>query len=292
MKKEQLKWVILIGLSFVWGSSFILMKLAMKHLTPTQVGALRMIIAGLFLLVFFFPKLKKINKRQWKILFYIAVAGTFIPTFLFTFAIEHIDSGIVAILNSFTPLNTLLIGFLFFHYRFTRQQIIGIFIGIIGTILLVGKSAQLNPDDNYWFALLVLAATIGYAINVNVIKKYLSDLDVISIAVGNFAWVLLPSILVLYFTGFFDLQFDKPVLTSLGYVAILAIVGTALAMIYFNKMVQIASPVFAASVTYIIPVVALLWGIWDGEKISWTQILAGAIILFGVYIVNKKSADS
>ncbi len=290
MKNEQIKWLILIGLSFVWGSSFILMKLSMKHLTPTQVGALRMIIAGLFLLVLFFRKLKNIDKRQWKILFYIALAGTFIPTFLFTFAIEHIDSGIVAILNSFTPLNTLLVGYLFFQYRFTKQQLIGIFIGIVGTVLLVGKSAQLNPDDNYWYALLVLAATIGYAVNVNVIKKYLSDLDVVSIAVGNFAWVFLPSVSVLYLTGFFDLQWDKPVGISLGYVTVLAIVGTALAMIYFNKMVHIASPVFAASVTYIIPVVALLWGIWDGERIGLMQILAGSIILLGVYIVNKKEA--
>ena len=287
MNNERLKWLILIGLSFVWGSSFILMKLAMLHLTPTQVGALRMIIAGLFLLIFFYPKLKKINRRQWKILFYIALAGTFIPTFLFTFAIQHIDSGIVAILNSFTPLNTLLIGFLFFHYKFTKQQILGIFIGIIGTVLLVGKSAQLNPDDNYWYALLVLAATIGYAINVNVIKKYLGDLDVVSIAIGNFMWVLPPALLVLYFTGFFQINFDKHVSVSLGYVAILAIVGTALAMIYFNKMVHIASPVFASSVTYTIPIVALLWGLWDGEKISLMQVLAGGIILLGVYIVNK-----
>ena len=287
MNNERLKWLILIGLSFVWGSSFILMKLAMLHLSPTQVGALRMIIAGLFLLVFFYPKLKQINRRQWKILFYIAVAGTFIPTFLFTFAIEHIDSGIVAILNSFTPLNTLLIGFLFFHYKFNKRQILGIFIGIVGTVLLVGKSAQLNPDDNYWYALLVLAATIGYAINVNVIKKYLADLDVVSIAVGNFMWVLPPALLVLYFTGFFQMDFDKSVAVSLSYVAVLAIIGTALAMIYFNKMVHIASPVFASSVTYTIPIVALLWGLWDGEHISLMQVLAGGIILLGVYIVNK-----
>jgi len=287
MNNERLKWLILAGLSLVWGSSFILMKLAMLHLTPTQVGALRMIIAGLFLLVFFYPKLKEINKRQWKILFYIALAGTFIPTFLFTFAIQHIDSGIVAILNSFTPLNTLLIGFLFFHYSFNKRQILGIFIGIIGTVLLVGKSAQLNPDDNYWYALLVIAATIGYAINVNVIKKYLSDLDVISIAIGNFMWVLPPALLVLYFTGFFQMDFDQSIAVSLGYVAVLAIIGTALAMIYFNKMVHIASPVFASSVTYTIPLVALLWGLWDGEHISLMQVLAGGIILLGVYIVNK-----
>jgi drug/metabolite transporter (DMT)-like permease len=289
MKNNQLKWAILAGLSFVWGSSFILMKLAMINLSATQVGALRMIISALFLLVFFYPKLKLIDKKQWKVLFYLALAGTFIPTFLFTFAIQHIDSGIVAILNSFTPLNTLLIGFLFFHYAFSKRQMLGIVIGIIGTVLLVGKSAQVNPDDNYWYALLVLAATIGYAINVNVIKKHLSDLDPISIAVGNFVWVLFPALVVLYFTGFFQITFDKTVYTSLGYVSVLAIVGTALAMIFFNKMVHIASPIFAASVTYTIPIIALLWGLWDGEHITVLQILAGAVILLGVYVVNSQS---
>jgi len=288
MSKEQLKWLIFIGLSLVWGSSFILMKLAMLHLTATQVGALRMIIAALFLLAIGGKSLKKINARQWRILFFIAVAGTFIPTFFFTFAIQHIDSSIVAILNSLTPLNTLLVGYFFFHYLFNKRQIWGILIGFLGTILLVGAGATSHPESNYWFALLVLVATIGYAINVNVIKLYLADLDTMSIAVGNFAWVLVPAILVLYFTGFFNLDFDTAVNTSLLYVAVLAIVGTALAMIYFNKMIKLASPVFVSSVTYTIPVVALLWGLWDGEQITLLQILAGGVILLGVYIVSSE----
>ncbi len=288
MKDKYLKWIIFAGLSLVWGSSFILMKLAMKDLSATQVGALRMIIAALFLLLIGVKSLRKIDKRQWRILFFIALAGTFIPTFLFTFAIQHIDSGIVAILNSFTPLNTLLVGYFFFHYVFSKRQIAGIIIGILGTVLLVGVGALTQHNANYWYALLVLAATIGYAINVNVIKLYLADLDTMSIATGNFAWVLLPALVVLYATGFFQLDLTTPqVYTALGYVAILAIVGTALAMIYFNKMIKIASPIFASSVTYTIPLVALLWGLWDGEQISWMQILAGGVILLGVYIVNK-----
>ncbi len=288
MKNNQLKWLILIGLSLVWGSSFILMKLALIHLSPVQVGAFRMIFAGVFLLLIGFKQLKKINKRQWRYLLYISIAGTFIPVFLFTFAIQHIDSSIVAILNSFTPLNTLLVGYLFFKYVFNKQQIIGVIIGIIGTVLLVGESASTNPNDNYWYAFAVIAATIGYAINVNVIKKDLSDLEPMAIAVGNFTWVLIPSVIVLYFTGFFELNYThQPILGALGYTLVLAVIGTALAMIYFNKMVQISTPIFAASVTYTIPIVALLWGIWDGEKISLLQLFAGAVILLGVYITNK-----
>jgi len=288
MKDNQLKWIILIGLSFVWGSSFILMKLAMLHLSPTQVGALRMIISALFLLLIGFNKLKQINKRQWMILLLLSIVGTFVPVFLFTFAIQEIDSSIVAILNSFTPLNTLLFGYFFFQVLFTKRQIWGIIIGIIGTVLLVGNSASVNPDDNYWYVMLVLAATIGYALNVNIIKKHLSDLDPMAIAVGNFTWVLIPSLIVLYFTGFFSIDYmHAPILTSLGYTTLLAIVGTALAMIYFNKMVQISTPIFASSVTYTIPLIALFWGIIDGEQIMLTQFLAGAVILFGVYVVNS-----
>ncbi len=288
MNNQQLKWLIFAGLSIVWGSSFILMKLAMQHLSPTQVGALRMIIAGLFLMLIGGKKLLYITKRQWRILFLIALAGTFIPTFLFTFAIEHINSGIVAILNSFTPLNTLLIGYFFFHYSFNKRQVSGILIGIVGTALLVGSGINGNNGDNYWYALLVLAATIGYAINVNVIKLYLADMDTMSIAVGNFAWVLIPAFIVLYYTGFFYENFTQPpVNQSLLYIVILAVIGTALAMIYFNKMIKISSPVFASSVTYTIPIVALFWGLMDGEQISPLQMAAGVIILIGVYITNQ-----
>ena len=207
---------------------------------------------------------------------------------MFTFAIQHIDSGIVAILNSFTPLNTLLVGYFFFHYLFSKRQVAGIIIGIVGTVLLVGTGAQSHPESNYWYALLVLVATIGYAINVNVIKLHLAELDTMSIAVGNFAWVMVPSLVVLYFTGFFQTDFlHSPISMSLLYVAILAILGTALAMIYFNKMLKIASPIFVSSVTYTIPLVAVMWGLWDGEHISLLQIFAGGVILLGVYVVNK-----
>lgn len=287
MLDRQFKWIFFISLSIIWGSSFILMKWAMPHLTAIQVGALRIIIAGFFLLFTKHQYLKGITKKEWIYLFFVAITGTFLPSFLFTISIQHIDSSIVAILNSFTPLNTLLIGFLFFKYRFNKSQIFGIIIGILGTVILVRESAVLNPLDNYWYALPVIVATLGYAINVNLIKKYLSRLDPISIAVANFLLVLLPALVVLIFSGFFKISFNTEVLISLGYTAILAILGTAIALMFFYKMIQITSPLFASSVTYTIPIVALLWGILDQEQIHLSQILSGLIILLGVYLVNK-----
>ena len=289
MQNKQLRWILLFGLALVWGSSFILMKLALKGLTPIQVGALRMIISALFLLIVGYNKIKLIHKKHWKYIFLNAILGTFIPVFLFAFAVQNIDSTIVAILNSTTPLNTLLFGFAFFGFLFNRRQLLGIFIGLAGTLYLIMRSASLNPDDNYWFALAVVIASMGYAFNVNILKKYLSDLDAMAIAVGNFLLVLIPASIVLITTGFFkeDILSDS-MLPAIGYMAILAILGTAIAKVFFNSLVQLSSPIFASSVTYLIPIVALLWGVWDGESIHYSQVFAGLIILVGVYLVNKK----
>ena len=172
MEHKQLRWLFLFGLAIVWGSSFILMKLALKGLTPVQVGALRMIIAAVFLLIVGFNKIKLIHKRHWKYILLNALLGTFIPVFLFAYAIQNIDSTIVAILNSLTPLITLILGFLFFGFFFRKIQLLGVSIGLLGTAYLISRSASLNPEDNYWFALAVVIASIGYAFNVNILKKY------------------------------------------------------------------------------------------------------------------------
>lgn len=289
MNKVDIKWIMLFGLALVWGSSFILMKMALKELSPIQVGALRMIIAGVVLFVFVGKRFLLIKKRHWLPLFINAMVGTFIPVFLFTYAVRHIDSGIVAILNSLTPLNTLLLGLIFFGFTFVKRQVLGILLGLGATVFLIMQSAQLNPSDNYAYAWLVVLASIGYAINVNVLKKYLSDLDAVAIAVGNFIIVFIPALIVLGSTDFFQLDLHRPeILKALGFVTILAAIGTALAKIFFNRLVQLSSPVFASSVTYLIPVVALIWGVIDGENIHLTQISAGLMILFAVYLVNRE----
>lgn len=288
MNEEQKKWLYLLTLALVWGSSFILMKKALIGLTPIQVGALRMLIAGVFLLLMGFKSLKQIQKRHWKYILYTALLGTFMPVFLFSYAVKGIDSSIVSILNSFTPFNTLIFGSLVFGFAFKKKQLIGIFIGLIGTITLILKGADLNPDQNYSYAILVIIASLGYAFNVNIVKKYLHDISALSIVAGNFLLLLIPALIVLTSTGFFtSYEFTETNLNSLGYISILAIVGTGAAKVLYNKMVHLATPVFASSVTYLIPIVAIFWGVIDGEKLSAIQLFAGAIILFGVYLVNK-----
>jgi len=285
------KWLILIVLAIIWGSSFILIKKGLIGLTPMQLGALRIIFSAIFIFIFGFHTLKTIPKNKWKWLIISGFVGTFFPAFLFAFAETEIDSSIASILNSLVPLNTILLGFAIFNIASSKRQIMGVIVGFFGTALLIGSGAQLNPDQNYLYAGLVLISAVMYGINVNIIKRYLQDVRAISIVFGNFAAIIIPALIVLLFTNFFTAEtFQNPiVITSIGYIVILSAFGTALAKVLFNKLVQMATPVFASSVTYLMPVVAVGWGILDGEGFSIWQGLATILILIGVYLANRKN---
>lgn len=289
MKNTQLRWIYLIILSIVWGSSFILMKKALIGLTPIQVGAFRILITAFVLVLVGFKEIFTIKKLHWFYIFLTAVLGTFFPAFLFAYAISGIDSSIASILNSLTPLNTLIVGALFFRFSFMRHQLIGILIGLIGTTILILKGAELNPNQNYWFALLVILSSIGYAFNVNILKKHLSDLSALAITTGNFIILIIPTTLVLWYSDFFQtFENSKVTRTSIYYIILLAVLGTAFAKTLFNKLVQMSSPIFSTSVTYLIPIVAVFWGIYDGENLTFIQLLGGGLILLGVYLTNRK----
>ena len=260
----------------------------MVGLTPIQLGALRMLITTVFLLLIGFKGIGRIQKRHWKYVAYTAALGTFFPAFLFAFAIHGIDSSIASILNSLTPFNTFIFGALVFGFVFKKKQFIGILVGLTGTVILILKGADLNPNQNYWYALLVILSSVGYAFNVNIVKKYLYDLDALAITTGNFLLLIIPALLVLGFSGFFtSFEINEETTTALGYITVLSVVGTGIAKVMFNKLVHISSPIFSASVTYLIPIVAVVLGTIDGEKLSFIQFLAGGVILFGVYLVNK-----
>ncbi len=290
MKSEHIRWMILIVLALIWGSSFILMKKALIHLTPFQVGALRMIFTGLTLIPLGYRGLSRVSKKQWFYIFITALVGTFIPVLLFAFAVMNIDSSIVSILNSLTPLNTLWVGAAFFGFSFLRKQILGVLIGLSGALMLILKGAQLNPDQNYIFALLIVVASVGYAFNINILKKHLDELSALTITTGNFVILMIPAITVLLFTDFFRVDFIVEAKTSLLYLVLLAVFGTAMAKTLFNKLVKISSPIFSSSVTYLIPIVAIFWGVLDGERIYFDQFLAGGLVLLGVYLTNKGKA--
>ena len=283
------RWFYLIVLAIVWGSSFILMKKALIGLTPIQVGALRIIITAIVLLLVGFKSIFTIKKKHWWYIFLTAILGTFFPAFLFAYAIQGIDSSIASILNSLTPLNTLIIGALIFGFTFKRHQVIGVLIGFVGTSILIFKGAELNPEQNYMFAALPILSSIGYAFNVNILKKYLFDLSALAVTVGNFILLIIPASIVLWYSDFFQtFEYNETMSSSLFYIAILAVLGTAFAKTLFNRLVQVSSPIFSTSVTYLIPIVAVFWGLLDHESLSLIQLTAGFIIMIGVYLANKK----
>ncbi|MCK8480319.1 DMT family transporter [Psychroserpens algicola] len=292
MGKTDIKWIYLLALSIIWGSSFILIKKSLLGLTPYQLGALRTIITGIFLFSVGLNSLKSIKKREWKWVILSGFLGSFIPAFFFAIAETEIDSAITSVLNSLVPLNAILLGFAIFKIGFTRRQLLGVIIGFIGTSILIFKGADLNPNQNYLYAGFVIASTVMYALNVNIIKKYLQNVKPLSIATGNYVAIILPAIIILVFTDFFsESTYSHPDFKmSVVYVTILSFFGTALAKVLFNTLVQISTPVFASSVTYLMPVVALVWGLLDGEEFGFLQIFASVIILIGVYLANKKKA--
>lgn len=290
MNDTTKKWLFLLILSVIWGSSFILIKKSLLGLTPYQLGALRTIITGIILFSVGLKSLKSIKKEEWKWIVISGCLGSFLPAFLFAIAETEIDSAITSILNSLVPLNAILIGFSIFKIGFTRRQLLGVITGFIGTSILIFKGADLNPDQNYLYAGFVIMSTVMYAFNVNIIKKHLQHVKPLSIATGNYVAIMFPAIVILLATDFFsETTYSNPNFKmAMIYVFILSLFGTALAKVLFNTLVQISTPVFASSVTYLMPVVALGWGLLDGEEFGMLQVFASVIILLGVFLAHKK----
>ena len=282
------KWFYLTSLSVIWGSSFILIKKGLIGLEASQLGSLRIIFSSFIIFLFGWRKIFEIRIIEWKWITISAFLGSFFPAFLFAFAEKEIDSSVASIINSTVPLNTLILGIIIFKINTTKRQIIGVLIGFFGTYLLISSGIKLNPDQNYNYAGLVILCSFLYALNVNIIKKYLQHLSALTITVGHFTAIIIPAILVFVFSEFrIENLNNAETKISIFYVFILALFGTALAKIIFNKLIKISSPVFASSVTYSMLIVSIFWGIIDGEKFSIYQLIATGFIVLGVILTNR-----
>ncbi|MGB5499509.1 MAG: DMT family transporter [Maribacter sp.] len=289
MSEYNRKWVYLIILSLVWGSSFILIKRALLGFTALQLGSLRIVFASTFLFVVGYRSLRTLSLKDWKWIFMAGLLSSFFPPFLFALAQTQLDSGITSIFNSVVPLFTTIVGIVLFATIITKRQIAGVFIGLFGTLALIVTGMEFDPNQNYWYSVYILLSALGYALNINIIKKHLGHLSPLTVTTGSFAVAFVPALVIVFYSGFFiEIGSNAQMQNSLWYLLALALLGTAIANIYFNKLIHLSSPVFAASVTYTIPIVAVLWGVWDGETINLYQLIGGAIILFGVYLVNRK----
>ena len=292
-EKSLLNWVLLLVLTVIWGSSFILIKRGLEVFTPGEVGAYRMVAAASLLLPLSLPRIKQLSKTQVIHLLITGLLGSFIPAFLFPIAQTQLSSSLTGVLNALTPLFVVLVGALFFNTSITRRNGLGLAIAFAGVLVLVtfkeGASWESLTDINA-YALYVIAACICYSINLHFIKARFTQLK--SIEISSISLLLiLPLALVYLLAG---TEFSSKLSTqpqaweALGYVTILGMVGTATALILFNIMIKSASPFFASLVTYTIPIVAILWGVLDGEVLLFGHYLGIAAVILGVWIGNRK----
>lgn len=293
MKAKSTDWLIFISICIIWGSSFILMKRGMfdhagnSTLSAFQVAALRMLSAGVILLPIAIKNFSSIPVKRTGILILSGLIGSFFPAFLFCIAETKINSALAGTLNAVTPLFVIMIGGLFFHQKVAAQKIIGVVVGLIGSILLF-LSHGYEELGYVEYALFVLLATILYGLNVNIVQRHLKDIPSVQIAAIGFSLLIPASVLVLYFTGYFNLPLSKnEYLISTFFSCLLGVIGTAFASIIFYMLVKRTSALFSSLVTYGIPFVAIGWGLLAGETVSLMQIACLAVILLGVYLANR-----
>ena len=284
--KRWFQFSILILLAFVWGSSFILMKIGLKSFSSNQAAAIRMLLASLVLLPIAIQNFKHLKRKDLKSLLIAGFIGSFIPAFLFMEAQTQIDSALAGILNSLTPVFTLVIGASLYKAKIRRIQVFGLILGLLGAtgLIMTGKGFVINSINSY--ALLIVLATLFYGINVNEVKTKLTHLNGFQITSFSFMFVGPAALIYLLTTDFTPVFESKEWQIHFLALAGLGIIGTAIAMLLMNSLIRRVSPIFAASVTYIIPIFAIFWGMIDGEHIGLYHIVFMGIILLGIYLIN------
>ena len=287
-KSPLLAWILLLILAFIWGSSFILIKKGLIGLAPEEVGSLRIVAAAIFLLPFAIKRFKRVERKRLPYLMSVGFLGSLIPAFLFATAQTQLESAITGVLNGLVPIFTILIAWAVLGQKQTKGVYLGVLVGFIGTAILItaGNGDSISGINAY--ALLVVLATICYASNLNLIKEKLNDLQ--AVTVTSVSLLLVGPIATIHLFGFTDF-WDKLTTVeeaplSTFYISLLGVFGTAIALILFNKVLQMKDALFASSVTYIIPVFAVMWGVIDGEKLYLWHYIGMLAVGIGVYIAN------
>lgn len=292
-KNTSLPILLLAVLSLIWGTSFILMKKGLVALSPVEVAALRITVAGFLVLPIALYKMKEVKPNMIGKLLVSGLLGVFIPAFLFTTAQQHIDSSVAGILNTLSPLWTLIMGVVFYQQIFRRPAVLGILVGLAGTLLLmISRSGGTAMSFNA-YGLLIVVACAFYGLNLNFVKFNITNMGSLSITSVSIALIGPLGALVLFgLTDFTTtLQTVPGAWTAAGYVALLALMSTAIAGLIFNKLVRLTTPLFASMVTYIMPLVSVGWGVLDGERLFVTHFIGMAAILGGVYLANRRTLN-
>ena len=285
------KWGTLIILSIIWGSSYILIKKGLTGLTPIQLGSLRVIVTTILIAPIGYQKIKKIPKEKLKWVAFSAFVGSFLPAYLFAFAETEISSSVTAVMVSLTPLFTLLISVIVFGEELLRKQVLGVIVGFLGIIVLINNEL-LESSFSLLYVMFVIIAAFCYAVNANVLKYKLPNIPALGIVFMSFLFMFIPAFIILCFSDFpfADFASNPLIIESIIYIIILALFGTAIAKVLYIKLLAISTPVFSVSTTYLMPIIAIFWGLLDGESFQPIQFIGTLIILMGVYLVTKKKA--
>ena len=285
-------WFLFSILTLIWGSSFILMKEGLVKLSAYQVAAMRIFSAGLVLMPIAIRQFRHVPKEKIKMIVLSATIGSFIPAFLFCIAEEHINSSLAGILNALSPLFAIVMGVLFYQMKMTTQKIAAVLVGFIGLCLLFISKDGFSFEGDVFYALLIVVATMGYGLNVNMLARHLGDVGSLNIAAIAFSTLAIPALLILIFTGYFQGTWtDTAFLRATFAAMILGIMGTAAAQVLFYMLLKRTNVLFSSLVTYTIPFVAILWGVLYGETITGLQIACLGVILSGVYFANRTTGN-
>lgn len=281
-------WLSLLFLSCIWGSSFILIKKSLVGLTFFEMGLMRCVIAFLAFLPFVIYFTKRIDWKRWKEYLLISLTGSAIPAFLYAIAQTEITSIASGILNSLTPSFTLIFGILFFNIKSSLLQVVGVCLGLLGAVFIIMYGSELYIGAKPAYGLFVVFATMCYALNVHFIKKLFQDDDPLILGAVSFLFVGLPFLIVAVLIGIPEKVIAEPAAQlSILYLTVLSIMSTVVSLIIYYKLVQRTTPLFASSVTYIMPVIVLFWGVVDGEDLVFFHILGLLMIIMGIYLIRK-----
>lgn len=288
-KEPQLvDWILLVILGLVWGSSYILIKRSLVAFSANDMAALRIGISAIAFLPLFILKFKHFKPKLIPYYATVGIMGSGIPALCFAIAQKHLSSSTAGVLGSLTPLFTLSWGLLFFGQPFKWNRVFAVIIGLLGAMSLILFSEKAVISGDLGYGLIIILATMCYGVSANTIGTYLKNEDSTLLMSTAFMTIGIPAIIYLSTSDFTQtLKTHPQAWNSLGYLAVLSILGTVISSIFYSVLIQRTSAVFATMVSYLMPISALSWGIIDGESIEVYHFIGMALILTGVYLSKK-----
>jgi drug/metabolite transporter (DMT)-like permease len=296
-RARLIDWVLLGVTALTWGSMFILVKKGLAFVSTPQLMGMRFLAMFLLVLPFVPGLLRKLRvpgvlSPEAKLgMLWLPFFGTLLPVFLITYAQTSVGSGSTGLVHAVGPLCALLVGVMFFNERIQGGRVVGLLLGFCGVALLIfgAKSAKIEGEP--WAFGLLVFSMFCYSYSTHTIKKLIFGLPVMAFPVATFSVLAIPSLLMFFSSGGYAVM--AAMIGTPAFTAILAVViGQAIVALIshacYTQVIIRRGAVFATSVNYLVPIVALLWGVIDGESLSGLHLLSFAFVGIGLYLVNAR----